>query len=158
PPKYIPSETIIRTLPALPVPPRSVVIERFPPPPEKPRDIIIERWIPYGPQPERRTIIEHAPPAREYQPPSNTPTIYSAAETRVVRKFNNLGVTQEDPESYRSRYGSSLLDSVTLVQQARNAGVIEDISPLARSSSSYTITCGYPVYFDRSNDIIYKDY
>ncbi|CAF1475215.1 unnamed protein product [Rotaria sordida] len=158
PPKHIPGETIIRTLPALPVPPRSVVIERFPPAPEKPRDIIIERWIPYGPQAERRTIVEPAPPAREYQPPSNTTIIYSAAETRVVRKFNNLGVTQEDPESYRSRYGSSLLDSITLVQHARNAGVVEDITPPAWSSSSYTIGREYPTYYDRSYDRIDGDY
>ncbi|CAF1270197.1 unnamed protein product [Rotaria sordida] len=158
PQKHIPSETIIRTLPGLPVPPRSVVIERFPPPPEKPCDIIIERWIPYGPQPERRTIVEHAPPAIEYPQPSNTTIIYSAPETRTVRKFENLGVTLEDPESYRSRYGSSLLDSVTLVQQARNAGVIEDISPPVRSSSLYTTTRGYSGCCSRSNDIINRHY
>ncbi|CAF0970193.1 unnamed protein product [Rotaria sordida] len=158
PPKHIPSETITRTLPALPVPPRSVIIERFPPPPEKPRDIIIERWIPYGPQPERRTIVEPAPPAREYERPSNTIVIYSALETRTVRKFENLGVTPEDPESYRARYGGSLLDSVTLVQQARNIGVTEDITPPGRSSSLYTNTSGYSGYYSRSNDIINRDY
>ncbi|CAF1080159.1 unnamed protein product [Rotaria sp. Silwood1] len=157
PPKHIPSETIIRTLPALSVPPRSVVIKRYPSPPEKPRDIIIERWIPYGPQPERRTIVEHAPPAIEYPSPSNTIIMYSAAETRIVRRYQDLGVAPEDPESYKARYGSSLLDPVTLVQRARNAGVIEDITPPARSSSLYTTTRGNTVYFDRSNDIINRD-
>ncbi|CAF3369542.1 unnamed protein product [Rotaria sp. Silwood2] len=127
PPKHIPSETIIRTLPALPVPPRSVIIERFPPPPEKPRDIIIERWIPYEHQPERRTIVEHAPSAKQYPQPSNTTIIYSATETRIVRKYQELGVTPENPACYRARYGSSLLDPVTLVQEARKAGVMEDI-------------------------------
>jgi hypothetical protein len=38
-----------------------------------------------------------------------------------------LGVTQEDPQAYVSRYGASLLEASTLVQQARSAGVIEDI-------------------------------
>ncbi|CAF1645430.1 unnamed protein product [Rotaria sordida] len=158
PPKHIPSETITRTLPGLPPPPRSVIIERLPPPPEKPRDIIIERWLPYGPQSERRTIVEPAPPAPEYQRSSNTIVIYSAAETRITRKFQNLGVTPEDPASYRARYGSSLLDSVTLVQQARNAGVVEDITPPGRSSSLYTPTHEHPGYWDRSNDIITRDY
>ncbi|CAF1122244.1 unnamed protein product, partial [Rotaria sordida] len=64
----------------------------------------------------------------------------------------------EDPVSYRTRYGSSLLDSVTLVQQARNAGVVEDITPPGRSSSLYTTTHEHPVYWDRSNDIITRDY
>ncbi|CAF1213334.1 unnamed protein product [Rotaria sordida] len=158
PPIYIPSETIIRTLPPIPVPPRSVIIERFPPPPERPRDIIIERWVPYGPQPERRTIVEHAPPAIEYPQPSSTTIIHAAAETRVVQKFENLGVTQEDPEFYRVRYGSSLLDPVTLVQQARHAGVVEDITPPARSSFLCTTTCGCPAYFNRSNTIINRGY
>ncbi|CAF3980465.1 unnamed protein product [Rotaria sordida] len=155
PPKPIPGETIIRTLPALPVPPRSVIIERFPAAPEKPGDIIIERWIPYGPQPERRTIVESAPPAAEYPPPSNTTIIYSAPEIRTVRKFQNLGVTLEDPESYRVRYGSSLIDSVTLVQQARNVGVVEDISPPAPSSALYTHIREYPVHFDGSISILH---
>ncbi|CAF4221694.1 unnamed protein product [Rotaria sp. Silwood2] len=157
-PKHIPSETIIRTLPVIPAPPRSVVIERFPPPPKKPRDIIIERWISYGPQPERCTIVEHAPPAIEYSKPSNTIIIYSAAQTRIVRKYQELGVTQENPEAYRARYGSSLLDPATLVQQARNAGVIEDISPRALSSSIYTTTRKKTVHFDLPHEIINKGF
>ncbi|CAF3109059.1 unnamed protein product [Rotaria sp. Silwood2] len=151
PPKHIPSETITRTLPPLPVPPRSVIIERFPPPPEKPRDIIIERWIPYEPQPERRTIVEHAPPAIQYPQPSNTIIIHSVAETRILRKYQQLGVTQEDPQAYRARYGSSLLDPETLVRQARKVGVIEDTSPRVLSSSIFTTTRRNAVHFDQSN-------
>ena len=41
--------------------------------------------------------------------------------------FNDLGVTPENPQAYATRYGASLLDAATLVQQARAAGVIEDI-------------------------------
>ncbi|CAF1170490.1 unnamed protein product [Rotaria sp. Silwood1] len=158
PPKHIPSEKIIRTLPALPIPPRSVIIKRFPPPPEKPRDIIIERWIPYGPQPERCTIVEHAPPAKQYPQPSNTTIIYSATETRIIRKYQELGVTPENPACYRARYGSSLLDPVTLVHEARKAGVMEDITPPAPSSLLRTTAYEFPVYCDRSNDVIHTDY
>ncbi len=45
----------------------------------------------------------------------------------MVRQFQRLGVTQENPQAYLTRYGASLLDSSTLVQQARAAGVVEDI-------------------------------
>ena len=136
-----------RYLPPLPVPPRSLVIERFPPGPEKPRkgnvcvfpsvsdvwffsylgDIIIERWLPYGPQPERRTIVQPAPSSIKYAAPSHTVIVYDAAPSNIVRVFERLGVTDEDPSMYAARYGSSLLDPTTLVQEARKAGVTEDI-------------------------------
>jgi hypothetical protein len=38
-----------------------------------------------------------------------------------------LGVTQENPQIYVQRYGAQLLDAQTLLQQARAAGVVEDI-------------------------------
>jgi hypothetical protein len=38
-----------------------------------------------------------------------------------------LGVTPENPQAYLQRYGAQLLDAQTLVQQARAAGVVEDI-------------------------------
>jgi hypothetical protein len=44
-----------------------------------------------------------------------------------VRQFQRLGVTQESPAAYLQRYGASLLDAQTLLQQARAAGVVEDI-------------------------------
>ncbi|CAF0969127.1 unnamed protein product [Rotaria sordida] len=157
PPPCIPSETVTRCLPALPAPPRSVVIERFPPLPAKPRDIIIERWIPYGPQSERRTIVEPAPPAIKYPEPRNIIIVYGAVETRTARKFQNLGAIKENPADYIARYGQSLLRSETLIQQARNAGVIEDISPSTLSSSIYTNTRGN-TDFDQSNEIVNRGF
>ncbi|CAF1044833.1 unnamed protein product [Rotaria sordida] len=126
-PKRIPSERITRHLPAMPTPPRSVIIERYPSLAEIPRDIIIERWIPYGPQRqnERRTVVERAPPAIEYPPPQNTIVIYGMYALRRKKLRRN----PENPADYIARYGGSLLDSATLVQMARNAGVHEDISP-----------------------------
>ncbi|CAF2633375.1 unnamed protein product [Rotaria sp. Silwood2] len=154
PPPILPSETITRTLPPLPAPSRSVVIERYPPLPEKPRDIIIERWIPYGRQIERRTIVEKAPLVIEYPRASCTVVIYEAPQARIVRKFEQLGVTNESPEDYVGRYRGSLLDSGTLVQQARNVGVIEDITPPILSLSvSAKIRQGNSD-FHQSNEII----
>ncbi|CAF1058886.1 unnamed protein product [Rotaria sordida] len=159
PPRYVASETITRTVPGLPPPPRSVIIERYPAAPEKPRDIIIERWIPYGPQCERRTIVQPAPPVADCERPSNTIIIYSNVETRLARKFERLGVTPEDPASYRARFGSSLLDPITLVQEARNAGVVEDISPPVISSPIYTTPVReYPGYLDRPNEVTIRPY
>ncbi|CAF1116556.1 unnamed protein product [Rotaria sordida] len=158
PPSSIPSETVTRCLPPIPAPPRSVVIERYPSLPPKPRDIIIERWIPYGPPSERRRVVEPAPPPITYPEPRNTVIIYENVETRTARKFEKLGVAQENPADYVARYGASLLDPRTLVQQARSAGVIEDISPPVGSSSMYTNIRGNTVDFDRSNEIINRDY
>ncbi|CAF3084082.1 unnamed protein product [Rotaria sp. Silwood2] len=129
PPVPIASQTVIRRLPALPIPPRSVIVERLPPFPPKPRNIIIERWISYGPRSKRKTILQRAPAARPYPRPRNIIIQYETPQVRVVRQFQNLGVVQADPQLYVQRYGLSLLDSQFLLQQAREAGVIEDISP-----------------------------
>jgi len=90
-------------------------------------DIIIERWVPYGAQAKRRTVVQRAAAAQQYAQPRNVIIQYEAAQVRIVRQFQRLGVTQENPAAYVQRYGASLLDASTLVQQARSAGVVEDI-------------------------------
>lgn len=90
-------------------------------------DIIIERWLPYGPQPERRTIVEEPSAAIAYAEPRNKIIIYEGIEPRVNRKFEKEPVVEGDPASYVARYGSSLLDSETLIRLARKAGVHEDL-------------------------------
>ncbi|CAF3025343.1 unnamed protein product [Rotaria sp. Silwood2] len=150
--------TEIRTLSPIPVPPRSVIIERFPPTPERPRDIVIERWIPYGPRPERRTVVEPAPPAITYPRPTHTIIVYETVQTRITRRFEKRGVTQENPDAYVARYGSSLLDSAALVQEARRAGVIEDITPPVSSSSIYKTIYGNVIDYDQSDDIIQQNF
>ncbi|CAF1237873.1 unnamed protein product [Didymodactylos carnosus] len=129
PPPVIQSQTVIRRLAALPVPPRSVIIERLPPLPPRQRDIIIERWIPYGRQAKRRVIVQRAAAARQYARPRNIIIQYEPIQARVVRQFQRLGVQAENPQSYVARYGVTLRDSHTLLQEARQAGVVEDISP-----------------------------
>lgn len=76
---------------------------------------------------KRRTIIQRAPAAVKYPPPRNFVIVYEPVQARIVRQFQRLGINQENPQTYISRYGTSLLDSSTLVRLARNAGVIEDI-------------------------------
>jgi len=113
----------------LPVPPRSTIIERIPAAPPRPRDIIIERWVPYGAAAKRRTVVQRAAAAQQYQAPRNVIIQYEAPQVRIARQFQKLGVQPENPQVYVQRYGAQLIDSVTLVQQARAAGVFEDISP-----------------------------
>ncbi|CAF1386996.1 unnamed protein product [Rotaria magnacalcarata] len=138
PPLRVPSETITRWLPPVQLPPRSLVIERFPAS-ETPQDIIIERWLPYGPAPERRTIVKPAPPAMKYPLPTHTIIIHDKAPARIVRKIEKSGATREDPEDYMRRYGSSLLDSARVLERARQAGVIEDITCTCPQASSLII-------------------
>ncbi|CAF4199163.1 unnamed protein product [Rotaria sp. Silwood2] len=136
PPAPIASQTVLRQLAAIPVPPRSVIIERLPAAPPKPRDIIIERWVPYGPQPKRKTIVQRAPAAQPYPSPRNVIIQYEPAQVRVIRQFQRLGIIQGNPQVYVQQYGALLLDAQSLIQQARTAGVIEDISPPGNFATS----------------------
>lgn len=142
---------MVRNLAAIPVPPRSVIIERIPPAPPKPRkialltthsflrfsfnsgDIIIERWVQYGAREKRRTIVQRAEAVKPYAKPQNVIIQYETPQVRVIRQFQRLGVTPQDPQEYVRRYGAILLDSTTLVQQARAAGVVEDIVSVENS-------------------------
>jgi len=123
---------------AIPFPPRSVIIERLPAAPARPRDIVIERWVPYGAQAKRQTVVQRAGAAKAYAAPRNVIIQYEQAQVRVVRQFQRLGVTAENPSAYVQRYGAQLLDAQTLLQQARAAGVVEDISPPAGSSAAFS--------------------
>ncbi len=90
-------------------------------------DIIIERWVPYGAQAKRRTIVQRAAAAQQYPSPRNVIIQYEPAQVRIIRQFQRLGVTPANPQAYVQQYGAQLLDAATLVQQARTAGVVEDI-------------------------------
>jgi hypothetical protein len=90
-------------------------------------DIRIERWLPYAPQPEREIFVKHAPPAIEYPKPTHTIVHYQDADKHVERKFEKLDVIRGNPYDYKARFGTSLLDSAILMQEAAKAGVNEDI-------------------------------
>ncbi|CAF0811393.1 unnamed protein product [Rotaria sordida] len=149
-PAPVPSKTVIRRLPGLPVPPRSVIVERFPPLPPRPRDIIIERWLRYGPRARRRTIVQRAPLPKPYPIPRNIIIQHDRAPANIVRRVQFLGVTQTDPLLYIQRYGGTLLDAFSLVQRARAAGVVENISPSGFAGSSQIVSSignlGYDIY------------
>jgi hypothetical protein len=76
---------------------------------------------------KRKTIVQRAEAAQAYEKPRNVIIQYEAPQVRVVRQFQRLGVTPENPQAYVQRYGASLIDAQTLIQQARAAGVVEDI-------------------------------
>ncbi|CAF4633130.1 unnamed protein product, partial [Rotaria sp. Silwood2] len=178
PPLHGCSEKYIRELPPIPVPLRSVRIEVLPRLPEKPRkktififlfvfllflivvclcylgNIRFERWLPYGPQPEREIFVKRAPPVIEYPKPTHTVVNYKDVDRRIVRKFQNLGVTREDPYDYKVRYGTSLLDSEIFAQEALKAGVNEDISSSAITPLTNTNTYGNSVHVHQSYERI----
>ena len=76
---------------------------------------------------KRKTIVQRAEAVKAYPTPRNVIIQYEAPQVRVIRQFERLGVTPENPQAYIQRYGESLFDAQTLVQHARAAGVVEDI-------------------------------
>ena len=56
-----------------------------------------------------------------------SPFSYEAPKAQVVRRFQNLGIQRANPSEYVARYGTQLEDAQSLISQARNAGVVEDI-------------------------------
>jgi hypothetical protein len=76
---------------------------------------------------KRKTVVQRAEVAKGYEKPRNVIIQYEAVQVRIVRQFQRLGVTQANPQAYLQQYGASLFDAATLLQQARAAGVVEDI-------------------------------
>jgi hypothetical protein len=138
---------VIRRLPPIPVPPRSIVIERYAAIPPRPRDVIIERWLPYSKEPQRRKVITHRAPApRPYPSPRNTIVVYEPVQANVVRSVQRLGVQPQNPQEYAHRYGHVLLNPSTLVAQAQHLGIVED---LVRSFIKFYI-CYFRLIFTES--------
>ena len=84
---------------------------------------------------KRKTVVQRAEEAKAYARPQNVIIQYDPPQVRVIRQFQRLGVTPEDPQAYIQRYGASLFDAQNLVQQARAAGVVEDIVSRRNPSS-----------------------
>jgi hypothetical protein len=76
---------------------------------------------------QRKTIVQRAEAVKDYEKPRNVIIQYESPQVRVIRQFQRLAVVAENPQAYIQRYGASLFDAQTLVQQARAAGVVEDI-------------------------------
>ncbi|CAF3222416.1 unnamed protein product [Rotaria sp. Silwood2] len=122
-------QVVTKTLPPLPPPPRSVIIEKIPALPTKPRDVIIERWIPYQNMSKRKVIVQRAEEPKPYPKPRNIIIIYEPIQPRIIRKFERLAITPEDPHKYSATYGDSLLQTEQLLEQIKELGINEDISP-----------------------------
>lgn len=78
----------------------------------------------------RKTFIEKAPAPVIYPEPRNQIVIHEPNPVKVVQKFEQLEILEQNPEEYIAQYGSSLLDPEALLEQARAAGVIEDLVSL----------------------------
>ncbi|CAF2232566.1 unnamed protein product [Rotaria magnacalcarata] len=137
-PSCVATKVITRQLPPEPAPPRAVIIERLPPLPSKPRDIIIERWLPYEIlDRKRKVIVQRAPKStKEHLPPKNIIITYEPVHAKIVRNFQKQDVIREDPQAYAKRYGSQLCDYNLVIQQARAAGILEDLNPTGSSVST----------------------
>lgn len=90
---------------------------------------------------KRKTIVQRAEAVKEYPKPRNVIIQYEAPQIRVIRQFQRLGITLENPQAYIQRYGAALFDSQALVQQARAAGVVEDIVRRSRHGHRPMIAC-----------------
>ncbi|CAF1598098.1 unnamed protein product, partial [Didymodactylos carnosus] len=92
---------------------------------------------------KRRVIVQRAAAARQYAKPRNIIVVYEPIQARVVRQFQRLGVTPENPQTYVAKYGAQLQDAQSLLQAARSAGVVEDISPPAGAATSSQFSSSY---------------
>ena len=80
-------------------------------------------------------MTHRAPPPRPYPTPRNIIIMYEPIQANVVHSVQKFGVQQQNPDEYRTRYGNTLLDASTLISQALNFGIVEDLV----SNHSYVI-------------------
>ena len=52
---------------------------------------------------------------------------YEPVHAKIERHFQKHNIVREDPQAYISRFGEQLCESSAVVQQARAAGVLEDL-------------------------------
>ena len=79
---------------------------------------------------QRKVLFNRAPMPEGTPRPVYIINQHEPPKVQTIRDFKRLGITDENPQAYVQRYGPQLLDAATLVQQARAAGVIEDIVSL----------------------------
>ncbi|CAF1250101.1 unnamed protein product [Rotaria sordida] len=136
-PPTLATKVITRHLPPDPTPPRAVIIERLPPLPPKPRDIIIERWLPYEIVNQKRKVINAF---------SFIFVLYSyePVHAKIERHFQKQSVIREDPQAYTNRFGEQLVEPAVVIEQARAAGVLEDLDPPVSflTSTTHSVAIG----------------
>jgi hypothetical protein len=144
---------IIKTLPALPTPPRQVIIKRLPPLPAKPRPVIIEKWLPYKTSPERPILYERAEKSEQSRPiKRNLILQYQPARVHIKQELQNFGCFRVDPDTYRAQHGSSLRRTESIRKVLENIGCDVDLI----TSTGYN-TC-YSESSDQMNHSSHYDY
>lgn len=95
-----------------------MIVERLPAEPSKPQDIVIERWLSY-PRRVRNVVFNPAAPIQELVSNEKNLLIeWESPEVNIEQTFNFLGIKEEDPMTYISRHGSSLVDSSRMPKEA----------------------------------------
>ena len=52
---------------------------------------------------------------------------YEPVYAKIERHFQKQNVIREDPQAYANRFGEKLCESAAVIEQARAAGVLEDL-------------------------------
>ncbi len=52
---------------------------------------------------------------------------YEPVYAKIERHFQKQNVIREDPQAYSNRFGDQLCEITEVIQQARAAGVLEDL-------------------------------
>jgi hypothetical protein len=65
---------------------------------------------------------------------------YEPVHAKIERHFQKQNVIREDPQAYVNRFGEQLFEPNAVIQQARAAGVLED---LVNSFFSFTISFNF---------------
>lgn len=52
---------------------------------------------------------------------------YEPVHAKIERHFQKQNIIREDPQAYINRFGEQLYDSSAVIEQARAAGVVEDL-------------------------------
>jgi hypothetical protein len=100
-------------------------------------DIILERWLPYEARSVPRTIRIPAASGSLADSPRNLIVEYQPSQVSIFRELHRFDVTGADPQAYIQQNGGTLVNSAKFLQQARAAGVFEDIVSFALFYSFY---------------------
>ncbi len=117
-----------------------MIVERLPAVPSKPQDIVIEKWLSY-PKRVRNVVFNPAVPVQKLASSEKNLLIeWESPEVNIEQIFNFLGIEEEDPMTYMSRHGSSLVDSSRMPKEAARFEI-----PVGHSLASESILNQTPI-------------
>lgn len=133
----IPPVTIVVPGRRVPPPPRKVIIERLPSAPAAPQHVVIERWLTPKEQARRVRFIPGQKLA-DQQAPRNILIEYEDPQVELRQKFKFLGIQNENPDDYRSRYGSTLVRSLPRIAKSSEVARFASQGQQFASNSRYS--------------------